>query len=411
MKTTNGTSLLPKHGVFLVGAGVVGQAIARAHVEAGVSFWLIDQDAVALQQAVDALDLSDENWDTSNAMQIGELPGIEIANHQEESVLSQTFVIESIAERLDIKQAFFKMMETVFSEDAILCSNTSTLQISAIAEALSHPQRFCGMHFFMPVQERSAVEIVRGDATHDETIENCRAHVSSIHKEPLVVRDGPGFIVNRLLSPYLNEAMLLLGRGVSASRIESAAREYGMPMSPLELVDWIGARTMFNAGRVFWQAFPSRFAPTPLLPAMIKNHRLGRATGKGFYDYEDDQRSKELAAESQELVLKYQRDVIEISDSEIVELLTIPMWIEAAIAFGEGVTDSADQFDHAMRGGLGFDPNSSWLAFFDALTSDRIIKSIAKWSPTVKSMNAPEELLSLLSQYKPCETLQQFSSR
>jgi 3-hydroxyacyl-CoA dehydrogenase len=166
---------------------------------------------------------------------------------------------------------------------------------------------------------------------------------------------------------------------------------------------------MFNAGRVFWQAFPSRFDPTPLLPAMIKNHRLGRSTGKGFYDYEDGQRSQELAAASQNLVQKYQRNVIEFSDSEIIELLTIPMWIEAAIAFREGVTESMEQFDHAMRGGLGFDPNSSWLEFFDQLTSDRISKSIAKWSPSVKAMSAPEELCSLLSQHQPRETLRQFS--
>ena len=108
----------------------------------------------------------------------------------------------------------------------------------------------------MPVYNRPAVEVACGEETSTQAIGRCVAHVRRIRKEPLIVRDGPGFIVNRLLTPYLNEAMLLLCRGVSADRIEEAALRYGMPMSPLELIDWIGTRTMFDAGRVFWQSFP-----------------------------------------------------------------------------------------------------------------------------------------------------------
>ena len=166
-----------------------------------------------------------------------------------------------------------------------------------------------------------------------------------------MVGDGPGFIVNRLLSPYLNEAMLLLGRGVSADRIERAALEYGMPMSPLELIDWIGTRTMFDAGRVYWQSFPERINPSPMLSALIKNKRFGRACGIGLYDYDHGLRSPQLSPVTLEYCERYRRGVMSIGDDEVMHLLSIPMWIEAAIAHRDGITKSpaAVRFGDARR--------------------------------------------------------------
>ncbi len=229
-------------------------------------------------------------------IQLGQcLPAIQIVSAADSSESSTPIVIESIAERLDVKRNFFAEAEQIFGDDAILCSNTSTLRIGAIAEKLNRPERFCGMHFFMPVDKRHAVEVIRSEQTTDSTVRVCGDHVRRIHKEPLAVGDGPGFVVNRLLSPYLNESMLMLGRGVTAERIERAALAYGMPMSPLELIDLIGIRTTFDAGRVFWQSFPTRVDPAPILPAMVKKKRFGRSVRAGFFDYEADQRSKGLS--------------------------------------------------------------------------------------------------------------------
>ncbi len=257
----------PQHpDVILVGAGVVGRAILQAHLDAGVSVRIADQDASVLRHAVASLSLDPAQWSVIDSEPIGEsLPSIVIRSGDDPSPHARGIVIESIAEKLDAKQAFFRGAETWFDADAVLCSNTSTLRISQIADGVRCRDRLCGMHFFMPVDRRSAVELVRTEETTAAAIDACEQHIRRIRKTPLSVKDSPGFIVNRLLSPYLNEAMLLLGRGITAEQLERAAIAYGMPMSPLELIDWIGTRTMFDAGRAFWQAFPRRFDPAPML--------------------------------------------------------------------------------------------------------------------------------------------------
>jgi 3-hydroxyacyl-CoA dehydrogenase len=265
------------------------------------------------------------------------------------------------------------------------------------------------MHFFMPVEGRPAVEVVGGEKTADATITRCMDHVRRIHKEPLVVGDGPGFIVNRLLSPYLNEAMLLLGRGVTADQIQRAALAYGMPMSPLELIDWIGTRTMFDAGRVYWQSFPTRLSPSPMLASLVKNKRSGRACGAGLYDYSDGSRSEGLSPITLEFCEKYRRDEVSLCDDEVMHLLSIPMWIEAAIAYRDGIASSPEQFNLAMRGGLGFQSATSWIGFFETLGSESIREAVARWSPVTACMKAPDRLLSLLEQSGPTVAFEKFA--
>lgn len=404
---------LPK--TLLVGAGVVGCAILRAHLDAMIPVALIDQDPLRLEQAVARMGLSlqqaHDRWQLLSARFLDDqLPGIVFRPRA--SITGETpypIVIESISERLEIKQAFFAQAEQALGDQALLCTNTSTLRIGTIATSLRHPQRFCGMHFFMPVYNRPAVEVARGSDTSVEAIEQCSRHVRRIGKEPLVVRDGPGFIVNRLLSPYLNEAMLLLCRGVDADRIEQAALRYGMPMSPLELIDWIGTRTMFDAGRVFWQSFPSRIRPAAMLAALVKNSRFGRAQGGGFYDYPNDQRSDAMAPAVIEMVERYRRDEVPLDDDAVMHLLAIPMWIEAAIARREGVVASNAELDLAMRGGLGFAPQRSWLGFFDSLGSQVLLDAIDRWSELTPAIAAPVDLVARLQQSTPSQALQAFA--
>ena len=221
--------------------------------------------------------------------------------------------------------------------------------------------------------------------------------------------DGPGFVVNRLLSPYLNEAMLMLGRGISAEQIERAALAYGMPMSPLELIDLIGTRTMFDAGRVYWQAFPSRIAPSPMLSALVKNKRFGHACGHGFYDYEDGVRSEQLSPITAEFCQRYRRDEVSLRDDEVMHVLAIPMWIEAAIAFRDGVATSHQQFDLAMRGGLGYQSNGTWLEYFESIGSPRIDEIIERYGPIAKSLQAPADLITALKHCSPTTAMDQFA--
>jgi 3-hydroxyacyl-CoA dehydrogenase len=392
--------------VWLIGAGVVGREILRAHIDAQVSVCLVDQDPQALREAVSQLDLDPLQWTVSPAQTLDSTSaGVAIVNRQHTPTPSRPLAIESIAENLSLKRALFANLQTWLSDDAVLCSNTSTLTIGDIARTLDHPTRCCGMHFFMPVSERPAVEIVRGPRTDDHTIEMAHAHALRIGKQPLIVGDGPGFVVNRLLSPYLNEAMLLLQRGISEARIESAALAYGMPISPLELMDWIGTRTVFDAGRVFWQSFPDRLDPSPIAPALLKRKRAGRAVGAGFYDYSNGWRSSTLAAETNAIVASYQVDPVQIDDAELMHLLAIPMWIEAVLASRQGIVSSPEQFELAMHGGLGFAPQKSWIEFFDGIGSAEILRLSNRWQARSKSLTLPTEIAQLLQQRTPRETL------
>jgi 3-hydroxyacyl-CoA dehydrogenase len=407
--------------VVLVGAGVVGCAILRAHLDAGIDVGLADQQEDRLQQAVAQMGLPHADWQVETAAPLGDqIPMLRIrrvnsgamAANTDQNATDHPLVIESISERLEVKQSFLAEAERWLGRDAVLCTNTSTLRIGTLAAGLSHPDRLCGMHFFMPVSNRDAVELACGEQTSQATIERCIQHVRRLNKQPLVVRDGPGFVVNRLLSPYLNEAMLLLCRGVSAARIERACLRYGMPLSPLELIDWIGTRTMFDAGRVFWQAFPGRIQPAAMLGALIKCGRLGRWCGKGLYDYSDDvsgRRSDDLAPEVLRIVDRYRRDEVDISDDDVLHLLSIPMWIEAALARREGMVESAGQLELAMHGGLGYDAYRSWLGFFDGLGSTQMMSAIARWSDLTPAIRAPDELVVKLQRYSPSEALRTFS--
>lgn len=390
---------------------MVGRAIVRAHIDAGVSVWVANLYEAPLTSAVKELCLPPDLWQVSGVQSLApNLPAVELRARQSDEVLREPLVIESIHEKLDVKQSFFQEAEQLFGERAILCSNTSTLRISRIAEPLRDPSRFCGMHFFMPVYNRSAVEIIGGDDTSRETLDQASAHVSRLNKSPLIVGDGPGFVVNRLLSPYLNEAMLMLCRGNPGETIERAALEYGMPMSPLELIDWIGTGTMFDAGRAYWQAFPHRLDPAPMLVAMMKKQRTGRSGGSGFYNYRDGQRSSYLAPQTQEISKNYQRDELPVSREEMKRVLSILMWIEAAIAHREGIVSSHMEFDLAMQGGLGYDAQRSWLAFFDELGSECLLDTISRWSEVTKAMNAPPKLRELLVQTTPTQALVRYAS-
>ena len=397
--------------ITLVGAGVVGSAILNAHVKAGLSIHLADQDADAVRSVVASLDLAASQWNVSELQThpCG-LPSIAMKCKAAETRREQTpILIESIPERLDLKRSFFSKIESLLDSKTVFCSNTSSLRISEIASSLQQPQRFCGMHFFMPVFNRDAVEVIRGRDTTDSVMQTASQHVLDLGKTVLAVRDSPGFIVNRLLSPYLNEALQLLCQGATAAQLQQAAREYGMPMSPLELIDTIGARTLFDAGRVYWQAFPNRIAPSPLLAGLVKSKHLGKHTRKGLYEYDENgDRSAEVCGNTTKLVNRYRRGEVQpMSLSSIVDRLSIPMWIEAAEAVSDGTVTDVNQFNVAMHGGLGYRREPAWLAFFENQGSDALLNAVDQWSTETKAIRLADPVRNMLIKMSPTETLRQ----
>ena len=172
-------------------------------------------------------------------------------------------VIEAIIEKPEAKQELYARIEPKMKDGAILASNTSAISITRLAEKLKHPERFCGIHFFNPVRKMPLVEVIRGAKTNDETIATAVAYAKSIGKSPIVVNDGPGFLVNRLLLPYMTEALELFREGVEIKAIEKAAKAFGMPMGPITLYDVVGLDTCYHAGKVMHEAFPTRVVESP----------------------------------------------------------------------------------------------------------------------------------------------------
>ncbi len=376
--------------VLLIGAGVVGRAIADAHAVRNVTFCLADQSDEAIRSAAIAFDEAGHAT-RETSLPGGSLHAITVGDPNSTDATNIPIVIESIVERRDAKQDLFEMFQSELGETAVLCSNTSTLLIDEIAgERLRSAGRVCGMHFFMPVHARAAVEVVAGKRSDDDAIQVVMDHAARLGKRAIRCQDGPGFIVNRMLSPYLNQALLLLCRGATERQIERAALAYGMPMSPLELIDWIGAATMYHAGKAFTSAFPQRIDPSPLVPALLKRKRLGRASGGGLYDYERGRRSEQLSDHTNKLIETYRTDRREFTDGEVLLLLTIPMWIEANCLLKEGVADSMATVDLAMAGGLGFTSDVNWSEFFAELGSETIDSAINRWQADFKSMRIPQ---------------------
>src|SRR5207302_8523897 len=185
----------------------------------------------------------------------------------------------------EVKTKLFREVQDVLPADGILASNTSTISITRMAKAVRRPENFAGMHFFNPVDRMQLVEVIRGEKTSDATVATLVALAKGIGKTPIVVRDCPGFLVNRILFPYMNEAMALLEEGAAPRAIDKAATAFGMPMGPVTLNDLVGLDTSLYAGRVVNTAFADRAVTTRGLDELGAAGRLGQKSGAGFYSY------------------------------------------------------------------------------------------------------------------------------
>jgi 3-hydroxyacyl-CoA dehydrogenase len=274
----------PIRSVGIIGAGTMGAEIAAAEIEHNLPVTIFDNNPDALAT------IARRAWAELSAGGNGN-----VARSSLDRLLRATtdlseaakcdLIIESIVETLPAKRELFGRLSELPNGKAILASNTSTIPIGKLAGSLTRPERFCGLHFCHPVCERPLVEIVRGTKTGDETIAALAAHARTIDKLPVVVADGPGFLVNRLLLPYLTEALELVMDGVSIGMVETAALEFGMAKGPFRMMDEIGLDTTLQAGWCMAAAFPHRIPVSPLLVALIKQGRLGQKTGAGFFSY------------------------------------------------------------------------------------------------------------------------------
>ncbi len=289
-------------------------------------------------------------------------------------------IIEAIVENLEIKQKVYRELEKYIRPDCIVASNTSSLRVTQMAEAFEHPERFAGLHFFNPVHMMPLVEIVTHPKADPATIEALYNWVIKVKKTPVIVKDGPGFLVNRILMPYLNEAGFLLEEGVSIKDLDNACLNFGMPMGPCRLLDEIGIDVAVKVAKIMHDALGERAKSNTSSKKLIENQFFGKKSKKGFYLY--DENEKEIGLN--EAVVSALPKSKKMDEIDIQMRVFLPMINEAAYILSDGLVLRPSDVDLALIFGIGFPPfRGGLLRYADSEGIDRIYRAIESFSKSV----------------------------
>lgn len=334
-------TFLPKH-VHVIGAGTMGGDIAAWCAFEGMTVTLQDLEprfiAPAIKRAYALFkEKLKEPWLVQKAMDnlIPDING--------DGIATADVIIEAVIENLNVKQDTFRMIETKAKPTAILATNTSSIPLDDINIALMQPERLVGIHFFNPVAKMQLVEVVKGDRTGQKYFDKAIQFVRKIDRLPLPVKSSPGFLVNRILMPYMLGAMELVRDGVPMRAIDNAMKDFGMPMGPIALADTVGLDVCLSVAKYLSQYFGT---PVPEeLVNLVDQHKLGRKTGEGFYKY--DKNGKPIPSAEK----PYDKPLEDIS-----RYLVLIMLNESFACLREGVVEDGDLLDAGMVYGTGFAP-------------------------------------------------------
>ncbi|WP_298254036.1 3-hydroxyacyl-CoA dehydrogenase NAD-binding domain-containing protein [Bradyrhizobium sp.] len=343
MKKHAGSENKIKH-VHVIGAGAMGGDIAAWCANRGFRATLADMKpepiAGAIKRAADLFGkIIRKRAEVRDALDrlIPDLDG--------EGVRNADLIIEAVPEKLELKQKVYAGLEPRMKAGAILATNTSSIPLQDLRTTLAKPERLLGLHFFNPVSRLQLVEVVSHDGTDPQLLKEALAFVGAIDRLPLPVKSSPGFVVNRALTPYMLEAMVMLDADVDKTVIDAAAEKFGMPMGPIELADQVGLDICLAVGDMLRSKFGDLLPPTPAwLRDKVAKGELGRKTGKGFYVWKDGKAGKtrpESAAGP---------------DAEMIDRLILPMSNVCVACLREGIVDNADMVDGAMIFGTGYAP-------------------------------------------------------
>jgi 3-hydroxyacyl-CoA dehydrogenase/enoyl-CoA hydratase/3-hydroxybutyryl-CoA epimerase len=303
------------------------------------------------------------------------------------------YTIEAVLEKLPVKQSVLKEWEAVSKDDAIFASNTSTLPITDIASVAKHPERVVGMHFFNPVHKMPLVEVIYGAKTAPEVTATVFDLAKKMGKTPVVVKDAPGFLVNRILAPYIGEAVRALLEGTPMEAIDKAMRDFGMPVGPIELLDDVGIDVAAKGAETLSAAWPERMPIDPAFHKLVSSGRLGRKSKKGFYRYDGEKRVGPDATLYADLGVAVPT-APKLPPAEIEERLLYPMVNEAALCLAEDVVASPAKLDLAMIFGTGFPPfRGGLLAYADATGLQKIASGLERMAGAIGPRFTPAPLL------------------
>ncbi|MGH1468179.1 MAG: 3-hydroxyacyl-CoA dehydrogenase NAD-binding domain-containing protein [Bdellovibrionales bacterium] len=309
-------------------------------------------------------------------------------------------VVEAIVENMDIKKAVIAETVKHMKPDAIMATNTSSLSVNEMAEAHPNPKQFVGMHFFNPVDKMPLVEIIRGNDTSDEVVATTFKLAKDMGKFPVVVNDGPGFLVNRLLLPWLAEALFLLDDGMDVEKVDRMyTHTFGMPMGPYRLMDEVGLDVCVKVLRIFQAAFPDRIETSKLVEKFAESKRLGKKNQLGFYKY--DSRGKQLEFDPsvyKEFGLDSRRNPL--SEDECIKRGMFTMVNEASRALLEDkIVQKADEVDLAMIMGTGFPPfRGGLLKYADKIGLKEIVSQLEVYESKYGKRFKPAKSLIELAQ-------------
>lgn len=391
--------------VGVIGAGIMGAGIAGAHVRRGLPTLLIDTTPQALEKGVGAITKT-----VQSRIEIGRAKPEDLVAALGRLSTSLSFagladrdvVIEAIVENENVKTALYRDLQKIVKPDVILASNTSTISITRMAEAVARPENFAGMHFFNPVDRMQLVEVIRGTKTSDQTVVTLVALAKRIGKTPIVVRDCPGFLVNRILFPYMNESLALLEEGAEPRALDKAAVAFGMPMGPVTLNDMVGLDTALYAGRVVNTAFADRARNTRIFDELVAAGRLGQKSGAGFYNYAKGAKGADDPA-FQAILAKCRagQQQRSIGAEEMTERMFLVMVVEASRVLMEGIVREPGDVDMGLLLGIGFPAfRGGILRWADTLGLDKVLAMLQRYEHLGPRFHPTEQMRRLAAEKK-----------
>jgi 3-hydroxyacyl-CoA dehydrogenase/enoyl-CoA hydratase/3-hydroxybutyryl-CoA epimerase len=400
--------VMPVEKIGILGAGFMGAGIASVAIQQGTLVRIKDADHGRVAKGFAAVrDVIKERLTKRQItrVQYSDTMSLLGGTIDYSGFGNVDLVIEAVFEDINVKHQVLREVEAELKPDAIFASNTSTIPIAQIAQASTRPERVIGMHFFSPVHKMPLLEVIEADLTDPGVVASVVAYGKKLGKTVIVVHDGPGFYVNRILTPYINEAGRLLDQGAAIDAIDNALLDFGFPVGPITLIDEVGLDVGSKAGKIMYEAFGERFAPPSSMQAVVASGRYGRKAKKGFYLYDEEGKKGEVDESVYTLLAPGARETTaasgnqaqtraQIPPAEIQSRTVLPMLNEAARCLAERVIRSPRDGDVGAVFGFGFPPfRGGPFRYMDTIGVAELVKKLEDLNDRFPGRFEPAEIL------------------